>query len=209
MLEDLASTQALLAAKLTSIEVDAVTAAADEGIELAAGLGSGEAVSALAEIRECVHRIGQLVHQASTLAADTTRILYGMTALPYPADSGPGPSVQGRWTAVRPPLSTPQQRRIHILSGDDTGGGHRFGTRLPGKTEFPERWDDEATLQHILDVAKSPDSFKLQDNGRWRVSGMRDGVDIVVAIQPDGRIWTAYPRKGRGVGRNPRKKADS
>lgn len=44
-------------------------------------------------------------------------------------------------------------RRGHILDGDATGGGHRYGTGRAGKTEFPERWDDPTAIRYMLDVA--------------------------------------------------------
>lgn len=37
----------------------------------------------------------------------------------------------------------------HILGGDERGGGHRAGTGEPGKTEFPEDWEDSDILGGI------------------------------------------------------------
>jgi hypothetical protein len=107
-------------------------------------------------------------------------------------------------------------RRTHIMDGDGNGvgGGHFPGTRIPDKTEFPERWvpdeDDPAQPEldativgHILDVARNPDvPPRMQDDGSWVVNGTRDGVDIEVILNPDGSIRTAYPTGGRGVTRN-------
>jgi hypothetical protein len=57
----------------------------------------------------------------------------------------------------------------------------------------------------VVDVARNPDSAELQDNGRWLAVGERDGVEVKVVVQPDGRIWTAWPEPGgRGVIQNPR-----
>jgi hypothetical protein len=96
-------------------------------------------------------------------------------------------------------------RAIHILDGDATGGGHRYGTGTPGKTEFPASWDDEKITDGILSVARSPDSAGLQRNGRWRVEGIRDEIALAVIITADGRIWSAYPLPGSpGVRQNPR-----
>lgn len=36
----------------------------------------------------------------------------------------------------------PDTIRRHILDGDGSRGGHRFTSREPNKTVFPERWDD-------------------------------------------------------------------
>ncbi len=109
----------------------------------------------------------------------------------------------------RPPLDSlhvPPERAKHILDGDRWGGGHRHGTGRPGKTEFPADWDDEKILGHVLRVARAPDDPPVfQANRRWRVHGYRDEVGINVVIQPDGRIWSAWPdADSPGVVKNPR-----
>ncbi len=93
----------------------------------------------------------------------------------------------------------------HTLDGDQWGGGHRHGTGHPGKTEFPERWSDEACQAHVADVASTPDETPVwQPNHRWLVHGVRDGVEVMVVVNHDGRIWTAWPEPGGpGVVRNP------
>jgi len=95
---------------------------------------------------------------------------------------------------------------MHILDGDQWGGGHRPGTGRPEKTEFPASWDDSQIVDHSTDVARSPDVPPvLQPNHRWRVFGERDGVGITVIVLPDGRIWAAWPEEGSpGVIRNPK-----
>jgi hypothetical protein len=103
-------------------------------------------------------------------------------------------------------LRLPPERAAHILDGDRWDGGHRHGTGRPEKTEFPADWDDERIIGQIVDVARFPDARPvLQANHRWRVRGDRDGVAITVVVQPDGRIWAAWPEQGSpGVIRNPR-----
>lgn len=98
------------------------------------------------------------------------------------------------------------ERAKHILDGDRWGGGHRHGTGRPGKTEFPSGWGDDKIIGHVLDVARAPDDPPVfQANRRWRVHGQRDGVGISVIVQPDGRIWSAWPDAGSpGVVKNPR-----
>jgi hypothetical protein len=109
----------------------------------------------------------------------------------------------------RPPLDsmrvTPERAR-HILDGDSWGGGHRHGTGRPLKTEFPAGWDDDKIIGHILDVARDPDDPPVfQANHRWRVHGQRDDVGITAIVQPDGRIWSAWPDAGSlGVVKNPK-----
>jgi hypothetical protein len=112
--------------------------------------------------------------------------------------------------AARPPLDalriTPD-RLEHILDGDATGGGHRSGTGKPGKTEFPASWSDDKITESILSVGRSPDSAALQNNGRWKVDGVRDEVTIDVIITQDARTWSAYPPPGSpGVVQNPKDK---
>jgi hypothetical protein len=98
------------------------------------------------------------------------------------------------------------ERASHILDGDPWGGGHRHGTGRPGKTESLAGWDDKKVIGLVLDVARFPDGTPiLQPNQRWRVHGDREGVTINVIVQPDGRIWSAWPEEGSpGVIRNPR-----
>jgi hypothetical protein len=86
-------------------------------------------------------------------------------------------------------------RRIHILDGDERGGGHRPGTGRLGKSEFPAGWSDDKIIDSIESVANDPASTReLQANGRIRVEGTQDGVRIRVIIIPDKMsIVTAHP----------------
>jgi hypothetical protein len=103
-------------------------------------------------------------------------------------------------------LHVAPERARHILDGDRWGGGHRHGTGRPGKTEFPSGWDDEKIIGHVLDVARAPDDPPVfQANRRWRMHGQREDVGINVIVQPDCRIWSAWPDAGSpGVVKNPR-----
>ena len=97
-------------------------------------------------------------------------------------------------------------RRTHILDGDDTGGGHRHGTGVPDKTEFPADWDDDQIIDAILAVARNPDQEPERQNwnDRWKVSGQHKDVEIVAIVESDGAIWTAWPLEGSpGVVKNP------
>lgn len=88
-------------------------------------------------------------------------------------------------------ITLPAERRRHILSR------HRHGAGWIGRTEFPANWSAEKIASTVVDVARHPDIAPvLQDNGRWQVSGVREGVTVVAIIDPDGRIWTGYPRSG-------------
>ncbi len=124
----------------------------------------------------------------------------------------PGGGQQQQQERQRPPpdAAAPRQaavvvtpaRRVHILDGDATGGGHRPGRGLPGKSEFPPGWSDDRIIEAIESVANDPASTReVQANGRTVVSGRRDGVDLRVVVERDGRtIVTGYPTSTR---RNP------
>jgi hypothetical protein len=88
-------------------------------------------------------------------------------------------------------IALPAKRREHILAR------HRHGAGWLGRTEFPANWSGEKIAATVIDVARHPDTLPvLQDNGRWHVTGVRDGVTVTVVIEADGRIWTGYPRAG-------------
>lgn len=92
-------------------------------------------------------------------------------------------------------LTTPPARD-HILDGDGPGkgGGHRPGTGKPGKSEFPTGWTDAKIIHEISDVATDPRSTRTPGvGGRTVVEGTRDGVDIRVIIDADGKIITGFP----------------
>jgi len=86
-----------------------------------------------------------------------------------------------------------------------TGGGHRHGAGRAGSAEFPASWSDDEVIANILSVARDPDLKPVwQANQRWRVRGVRDGVEIFVIVQRDGAVATAWPVPGgRGVQQNP------
>jgi hypothetical protein len=103
--------------------------------------------------------------------------------------------------ADRPPLDKiilSPERAVHILDGDATGGGHRYGTGKPGKTEFPADWDDAKVLGAIQDVAQAPDQQPLYQvwNDRWLTRGTRDGVEIVAVVSTDARVLSGWPLPG-------------
>ena len=84
----------------------------------------------------------------------------------------------------------------HILDGDATGGGHRFGTGITGKSEFPAGWNDDKIVHYISDVATDPRSTVSVKGAVTVVTGTREGTDIRVIIRPDNgvpRVVSAYP----------------
>jgi len=98
----------------------------------------------------------------------------------------------------------------HICYGDPLdrhAGGHLFGVKRPEKTEFPKDWDFDMVEKSVNDVARFPDDvrFNQDDDKSWYAYGERDGVKVVVVVEPTGRIKAAWPKEDRkrGVYRNP------
>lgn len=85
-------------------------------------------------------------------------------------------------------------RRIHILDGDASGGGHRFGAGK-GKSEFPQHWTDDQIISAIENVANDPQSVSSSGRGgRKVIRGVENGLLILVVVDPaDGSIVTGYP----------------
>jgi len=164
----------------------------------------GERVPAGVEMAET--RTPAEYYQALRAAVDKQERAFAAAAAS--ADGRPRSAWDTADPSTRPPLDALRlrpERALHIVDGDATGGGHRYGKSTPGKTEFPASWDEEKITDSILSVARSPDSASLQKNGRWKVEGVRDEVTLAVVINADGRIWTAYPLPGSpGVRQNPR-----
>jgi hypothetical protein len=111
-----------------------------------------------------------------------------------PPAAKPAVTVKGGNPAPRARVTS--NRRVHILDGDKTGGGHRSGTGKPNKSEFPTSWSDDKIIAEIESVANDPASKRSSPDkeGRIEIEGSRDGVDILVVLSKDKRtIITAYP----------------
>jgi hypothetical protein len=133
-----------------------------------------------------------LVALAALFAATGTRLAGPRVGADRPAVGDgvpPAPPAAIQQASVSP------QRRLHILEGDGTGGGHRPGRGIPGKSEFPRGWSDDRIIAAILEVASDPASFRRTEaDGRTVVTGTRDGVEIRVVMDRDGRsVVTGYP----------------
>jgi filamentous hemagglutinin len=84
--------------------------------------------------------------------------------------------------------------RQHILDGDKNSGGHRSGTGIPGKSEFPPDWSDDEIIGKISDIVTDPASTRSPGfKDRTVVTGTRDGIDIAVVVSRDGKVVTAFP----------------
>ncbi|WP_147572881.1 DUF6531 domain-containing protein [Cellulomonas massiliensis] len=91
-------------------------------------------------------------------------------------------------------------RRAHIMEGHRHGG-------IDGKTWFPQSWSDDEIMHAVSDVATDPSITWIQQSGvagaeftkkgkpvRFIAEGVRNGVNMRVAIEPGGEgIITAFP----------------
>lgn len=84
------------------------------------------------------------------------------------------------------------------------GGGHAPGVGRRATSEFPPGWSDEHIISVVKDVANDPsETPRQQQNGRWRCAGERFNVHLIVLVEDNGHVHTAYPVAGPGVLRNP------
>lgn len=96
-------------------------------------------------------------------------------------------------------------RRIHILDGDERGGGHGAGRGISGKSEFPAYISDDEVIRGIEAIANNRTYYprrRIPAHGRYTLFGGRiKGVEVIVIVDLDGEgILTAWPE---GVARNP------
>lgn len=100
------------------------------------------------------------------------------------------------------PVTVSDQRREHILQGDRTGGGHKFGTGKPCKSEFPKEWNSDEIIATVEQIASNDNlPWRRQRNGYYTAEEMVDGVKVRVVL--NGRrddVITAYPTN---LDRNP------
>ena len=87
------------------------------------------------------------------------------------------------------------QRRVHILYGDATGGGHKFGTGKPCKSEFPQHWDDKTIIKEVELIAANDNlDWERQRNGYHVAEQKVDTVEVrVVKDRDNAQVITAYP----------------
>lgn len=90
----------------------------------------------------------------------------------------------------------------HILYGDRSGGGHKFGTGKPCKSEFPEDWNDKKILDTIQNIASNDNvKWKQQDNGYHVTEKYVEDLKVRVVVgRQKKNVITAYPTN---VKRNP------
>ena len=128
---------------------------------------------------------------APDLHAALSGLGVGVSAVPRPYDT--------------PSIHVAPDRAALILDGvRGHGGGHRAGTGLPGRTEFPQEWSDDRILEALVDVARGGAVTERTRSGAALVEGAVRGVLINVVVGSDGSIGAGWPVSGPGVTRNPR-----
>lgn len=114
-----------------------------------------------------------------------------------PQASPPSPNRQNVKGTTDSSSTIDRKARTHILDGDGpTSGGHRFGTGIPGKSEFPKGWSDEKIVKVVSDIAKDPETqwSKPDMRGYTTASSSHEGVDIKVVYDTvKDRVVTGYP----------------
>ena len=100
------------------------------------------------------------------------------------------------------PVTISESRKEHILRGDATGGGHKFGTGKPCKSEFPKDWSSKDIVENVELIASNDNlPWKKQKNGYYTAEKMVDGVKVRVVLNRNrDEVITAYPTN---VKRNP------
>jgi len=85
--------------------------------------------------------------------------------------------------------------RVHILYGDQRGGGHMHGAGKPCKSEFPAGWDEEKILVTVSKIAANDNvRWQQQNNGYFTGHETVDGIKIRVVKDREGDdVVTAYP----------------
>jgi hypothetical protein len=101
----------------------------------------------------------------------------------------------GDYLATLTPVDISPQREQHILYGDATGGGHKFGVGKPCKSEFPQDWNDDKIIGTIERIAANDNLFwKEQDNGYYAAEQSVEGVKIRVILDKQrDDVVTGYP----------------
>ena len=96
----------------------------------------------------------------------------------------------------------PPSRIYHILYGDAEGGGHKYGTNKPCKSEFPASWDDAKIISTIEKIAANDNNKWIKQKNGYYVHEENEGkIRIRVVMSRNKKyVVTAYPVN---VPRNP------
>ncbi len=88
-----------------------------------------------------------------------------------------------------------EKRKMHMLHGDQSGGGHMHGTGAPCKSEFPADWTEDKIVATVTNMAANDNlGWQQQKNGNY-VAEANDGQVRVRVVLNSNRtqIITAYP----------------
>jgi len=90
----------------------------------------------------------------------------------------------------------------HILHGDETGGGHLYGTGIPCKSEFPADWNETKVKNTISRLAVNDNTnWRQESNGYFVSEQMVENIRVRVVLNSKrSEIVTSYPLN---VERNP------
>lgn len=101
---------------------------------------------------------------------------------------------RAEWPPLLPDQTQPPKR----------GGGHKAGSRLRGRVEFPWQWTNSQILDRLVDIARNPRDGHVVPlpGGLFRVWDLRHGVLCEVLVERGGGITTGYPISGPGVHHN-------
>lgn len=98
-------------------------------------------------------------------------------------------------------ITMSEKRKIHILYGDETGGGHLYGVGKPCASEFPANWRKEDVVERVLTHANDNLDWKQQQNGKYVAETMDGSIRIRIVLDSSrNEVVTAYPVN---VPRNP------
>lgn len=94
----------------------------------------------------------------------------------------------------------------HIITGDPTGkGGHAAWSKIPGKTHFPDTWDEAKLKWAVNETIAAPDSDMQGVRPLTRILNKTiEGVQVTVKLTKRKNGWrvsTAFPdvKDKRGV----------
>ena len=104
----------------------------------------------------------------------------------------------------RKPLTPSPAVWLHILFGDDFGGGHLSGQGVEGKTEFPHYWQLARIEQAVASAVSNIQARDSEPVGVFEE--LVDGILLRIVVRSDAAgnsvIRTAYPLRGNGVFQN-------
>lgn len=212
---------ALVSVRAAREHCEQAAGVAKSAVEAAVAFGRERAVAETEALRADVEEAGGILTAVETRLSEALERAVALTAgtagaVSTASSAGTSPAAVTASAAATTDTEAPPvpielihirpDRRVHILDGDENGGGHRYGTGKPTKTEFPKRWDDDTVMAHVEAAAREADTVQYSPEtswGRpeqWMCTARRDGVDVVAIVRTDGQVWAAWPLPGgRGV----------